>query len=35
VRARAGERVTLGLDARLGWEAHLRVNGTIGVRLGH
>jgi hypothetical protein len=35
VRAKAGERVTLGLDARLGWEAHLRVNGTIGVRLGH
>jgi len=34
VRAKAGERVTLGLDARVGWETHLRVNGTVGVRLG-
>jgi len=34
VRAKAGERVTLGLDARVGWETHLRVNGTVGIRLG-
>ena len=22
------------VDARLGWEAHLRVNGAVGIRLG-
>jgi hypothetical protein len=34
VRAAAGDRVSVGVDVRLGWETHLRVNGTIGVRLG-
>ena len=34
VRAAAGDRITIGLDARIGWETHVRVNGTIGVRLG-
>lgn len=34
VRARAGNRVTLGVDARIGWELHLRINGLVGVRLG-
>lgn len=34
VRALAGERVTIGAEARVGWELHLRLNGTIGVRLG-
>lgn len=34
VRVAAGDRVTIGLDTRIGWETHLRVNGTIGVRLG-
>ena len=34
VRAAVGDRVTVGVDARLGWEAHLRVNGVVGVRLG-
>ena len=34
VRARAGHRVTVGVDARIGWELHLRINGLIGVRLG-
>lgn len=34
VRALAGDRITIGIDARVGWELHLRVNGTIGVRLG-
>ena len=29
-----GDRVTVGLDARLGWETHLRINGVVGVRLG-
>lgn len=34
VRALAGDRVTIGLDARIGWELHMRVNATVGVRLG-
>jgi Outer membrane protein beta-barrel domain len=34
VRALVGDRMTIGIDARVGWELHLRVNGTIGVRLG-
>jgi Outer membrane protein beta-barrel domain len=34
VRAAAGDRVTVGVDARIGWEAHLRVNGVVGIRLG-
>jgi len=34
VRLRAGNRVTVGVDARIGWETHIRVNGVVGVRLG-
>lgn len=34
VRASVGERVTAGVEARLGWETHLRINGTVGVRFG-
>lgn len=34
VRASVGDRVTVGAEARLGWETHFRVNGTLGVRLG-
>jgi hypothetical protein len=34
LRAAVGDRVTVGVDARIGWETHLRVNGVIGVRLG-
>jgi hypothetical protein len=34
VRARVGERVYVGGEARLGWEAHVRVNAVVGVRLG-
>ena len=34
VRAAVGDRVTVGVDARLGWEAHFRINGLVGVRLG-
>lgn len=33
VRVRAGTRVTAGVDARIGWEPHLRIAGLIGVRL--
>jgi hypothetical protein len=34
VRALVGDRVTVGIDIRAGWEAHLRLNGSIGLRLG-
>jgi hypothetical protein len=34
VRVSAGERVMIGVDARIGWEPHLRINGTVGIRLG-
>ena len=34
VRAPVGDRVTVGVDTRVGWELHLRVAGSIGVRLG-
>jgi opacity protein-like surface antigen len=34
VRTLVGDRVTLGLEVRVGWEAHIRVNGLVGVRLG-
>jgi hypothetical protein len=34
VRAVVGDRVTIGTDARVGWELHLRVSGLVGLRLG-
>jgi hypothetical protein len=34
VRVRAGDRVSVGIDARMGWEPHIRVGGVISVRLG-
>ena len=34
VRAFVGDRVTLGVDARVGWELHVRISGSVGVRLG-
>jgi len=34
VRAAVGDRVTVGVDARMGWESHIRINGVVGVRLG-
>ena len=34
VRVPAGDRGTLGVEARMGWEAHLRVNAVFGWRLG-
>jgi hypothetical protein len=33
-RALLGDRITAGIEARLGWETHIRVNGFVGVRLG-
>lgn len=34
VRTRASRRVTVGIDARIGWELHVRVNGLVGIQLG-
>ena len=34
VRAFINDRVTLGVDARVGWELHLRISGIVGVQLG-
>jgi hypothetical protein len=34
VRGLIGNRVTAGIDARIGWELHLRIGGLIGVRFG-
>jgi hypothetical protein len=34
IRTLLGNRVTLGADLRVGWELHIRLGGTIGVRLG-
>ena len=34
IRAAVGEAMTAGVDVRVGWETHIRVNGFIGFRLG-
>ena len=34
VRAFVGDRVTVGLEMRLGWETHVRINGLVGLQLG-
>lgn len=34
IRAPIGERVAAGIDARLGWEPHLRLTGFVSVGLG-
>jgi hypothetical protein len=34
VRASVADRVTIGIDTRVGWELHLRVSGFVGLRLG-
>jgi hypothetical protein len=34
VRGAIGDRVTVGAEARIGWELHVRANGFVGVRLG-
>ena len=34
VRGRVSDRVSIGIDARIGWETHLRVGGVVAVRLG-
>lgn len=34
IRVRASDRVLVGIDTRIGWELHVRVNGVVSVRLG-
>ena len=34
VRAFVGDRVTVGLDMRVGWEPHVRINALVGLQLG-
>jgi hypothetical protein len=34
VRASAGDRLAVGIDARVGWEAHVRVTGFVSVGFG-
>jgi hypothetical protein len=34
VRALVGDRVTVALEMRLGWETHIRINGLVGLHLG-
>jgi hypothetical protein len=34
VRGLVGDRVLMGVDARIGWETHIRLTGMIGLRLG-
>jgi len=34
VRTPVSDRMTVGVDMRVGWELHIRVNGSIGLRLG-
>ena len=34
VRGLIGERMMLGVEARVGWELHVRVNAIVGVHLG-
>jgi hypothetical protein len=34
VRAAVGDRITVGAETRIGWELHVRINGTLGIRVG-
>ena len=34
VRARINDRVSVGVDARVGWELHVRAGGFVAIRLG-
>jgi hypothetical protein len=34
IRGRVTDRVSVGLDARIGWETHIRIGGVVTVRLG-
>ena len=34
IRALAGNRVSVGIETRVGWELHVRLSGSVGLRLG-
>ena len=34
IRSRVADRVSVGVDARVGWELHLRIGGFAAIRLG-
>ena len=34
IRSRVADRVSVGVDARIGWELHLRIGGFASIRLG-
>ena len=34
VRGRITDRVSVGIDARVGWETHIRIGGIISIQLG-
>ena len=34
LRARLGDRVSAGVDVRVGWELHVRAGASIGIALG-
>jgi hypothetical protein len=34
IRSRVTDRVSVGVDARIGWELHLRIGGFAAIRLG-
>ena len=34
VRSRFGDRVAVGVDARVGWELHVRIGGFVAIRVG-
>ena len=34
LRTSVSDRMTAGVDVRVGWETHVRINGFLGVRLG-
>jgi hypothetical protein len=34
VRALIGKHITVGVEARIGWELHIRINGMVGVHFG-
>ena len=34
VRSRLGDRVAVGVDARVGWELHLRIGGFVAIGVG-
>ena len=34
IRSRVADRISVGVDARIGWELHLRIGGFASIRLG-